>query len=70
MRFCWHIDGTTCPACRDKQIRVWDKPRDSRPTPNPWEPATDYATTTQLKELRREVEEMKKLLQEVLNKLK
>lgn len=70
MKFCWHIDGTTCPACRDSQIRVWDKPRDEKSTIPSWEPVTDYSTTIQLKELRREVEEMKKLLQEVLNKLK
>lgn len=68
MRFCWHIDGTTCPACRENQVsRTWGKPKTQ---PFDFSPVTDYATNKDLEDLRREVYELRKIVKELLNKLK
>lgn len=67
MKFCWHIDGTTCPACRDNQITAWGKPKTQ---PFDFSPVTDYATNKDLEDLRREVYELRKIVKELLNKLK
>lgn len=67
MNFCWHIDGTTCPVCRDNQIRVWDRPKTQ---PFDFNPITDYATAKELRELRQEIYELREMVKKLLNKLK
>ena len=65
MRFCWHINGIICPACEDQLSGFINPKKIPR-----YEPVDYYATNKDLEDLRREVVEIKRLMQEVLKKLK